>query len=60
MPGPSRPVARQVVQAPVRVFYRSRCDHCGAPRRHGAEACRYCGSALVTRRKVSGVSEGLG
>jgi hypothetical protein len=44
---PSRPVARQVVQAPIRVFYRARCDHCGAPRRHGAEACRYCGRSFV-------------
>jgi hypothetical protein len=27
--------------------YRARCDHCGAPRKHGAEACRYCGRSLV-------------
>jgi hypothetical protein len=39
--------------------YRARCDHCGAPGKHGAEACRYCGTALTTSREVSGVSEGL-
>jgi hypothetical protein len=44
---PSRPVVRQIVQAPALVFYRARCDHCGAPRKHGAEACRYCGRSLV-------------
>jgi rRNA maturation endonuclease Nob1 len=37
--------------------FRARCDHCGAPRKHGAEACRYCGTALLTRREVNGVSE---
>ena len=42
-----RPVARQIVQAPARVFYRARCDHCGAPRRHGAEVCRFCERSLV-------------
>ena len=25
----------------------ARCDHCGAPRKYGAEACRYCGRSLV-------------
>jgi hypothetical protein len=41
-----QPIVRQVVQAPRRTFYRARCDHCGAPRAHGAEACRYCGRSL--------------
>jgi hypothetical protein len=27
--------------------YRARCDWCGAPRWHGADACRYCGRSLV-------------
>jgi len=27
--------------------YRTRCDHCGAPRQHGEESCRYCGRSLV-------------
>jgi hypothetical protein len=30
-----------------RIRYRGRCDHCGAPRKHGADACRYCGRSLV-------------
>ena len=43
----SSPAVRRIVQAPARVFYRSRCDYGGAPRRHGAEVCRYCGRSLV-------------
>jgi rRNA maturation endonuclease Nob1 len=27
--------------------FRARCDHCGAPRTHEANACRYCGRSLV-------------
>ena len=42
-----RPAVRRIVHAPARTFYRTRCDHCGAPRRHGADACRYCGRSLV-------------
>jgi ribosomal protein L40E len=51
---------RQIVQAPARLLYRTRCDHCGAPRTHGADACRYCGRSLVTSREVTSTSEWLG
>jgi hypothetical protein len=27
--------------------HRSRCDWCGAPRRHGTDSCRYCGRSLL-------------
>lgn len=47
VPTHRRPVARQITQSPARVVYRSRCDHCGAPRSDGADACRYCGRSLV-------------
>jgi len=47
VPTHRRPVVRQVTQAPARVLYRTRCDYCGSPRRHGAEACRYCGRSMV-------------
>jgi hypothetical protein len=33
------------------------CGNCGAPNK-GDDFCPYCGTALVTRREVSGVSEG--
>lgn len=32
------------------VVFRAQCDHCGSPRLHGAEACRYCGRSLVVAR----------
>jgi hypothetical protein len=31
----------------MRLRFRSRCDYCGAPRRHRAEFCRYCGRSLL-------------
>ena len=34
------------------------CTTCGAPNR-GSDFCPFCSSALVTRREVRGVSEGL-
>jgi hypothetical protein len=42
-----KPVVRQIVKTPARTVYRARCDHYGAPRKHGADACRYCGRSLV-------------
>jgi hypothetical protein len=42
-----QPVVGQVVQAPRRVLYRSRCDWCGSPREHGTERCPYCGRSLI-------------
>ena len=38
-----RPPATQPAMGDARVG----CDYCGAPRRHGAVACRYCGRSLV-------------
>jgi hypothetical protein len=51
-----KPVVLKTVQARRRELYRSRCDHCGAPRRHGADVCPYCGRSLVTGAERSGLN----